>query len=49
MLESNTIDFWFTVGSTYTYLTASRLHEVEASSGIRFPMASLQRPRDSRR
>jgi 2-hydroxychromene-2-carboxylate isomerase len=36
MLESNTIDFWFTVGSTYTYLTASRLHEVEASSGIRF-------------
>jgi len=36
MSESSTIDFWFTVGSTYTYLTASRLHEVEASSGIHF-------------
>ena len=25
----STIDFWFTVGSTYTYLTVSRLHDVE--------------------
>ena len=36
MPESNTIDFWFTVGSTYTYLTASRLHHVEAATGLRF-------------
>jgi 2-hydroxychromene-2-carboxylate isomerase len=36
MSESKTIDFWFTVGSTYTYLTASRLHHVEAATGLRF-------------
>ena len=36
MSEGNTIDFWFTVGSTYTYLTASRLHTVEAATGLRF-------------
>jgi 2-hydroxychromene-2-carboxylate isomerase len=36
MSANNTIDFWFTVGSTYTYLTVSRLHGVEAASGIRF-------------
>ena len=36
MPANDTIDFWFTVGSTYTYLTVSRLHEVEAANGIRF-------------
>jgi len=36
MSANNAIDFWFTVGSTYTYLTVSRLHEVEAGRGIRF-------------
>jgi 2-hydroxychromene-2-carboxylate isomerase len=36
MSANDTIDFWFTVGSTYTYLTVSRLHEVEAATGIRF-------------
>ena len=36
MSADSTIDFWFTVGSTYTYLTVSRLHEVEAASGTRF-------------
>ena len=36
MSANDTIDFWFTVGSTYTYQTVSRLHEVEAASGIRF-------------
>jgi 2-hydroxychromene-2-carboxylate isomerase len=36
MSASNTIDFWFTVGSTYTYLTVSRLHKVEEASGIHF-------------
>ena len=30
------IDFWFTMGSTYTYLTVMRLREVEASSGVAF-------------
>jgi len=36
MSANNTIDFWFMVGSTYTYLTVSRLHEVEAATQIRF-------------
>ena len=36
MSADDTIDFWFMVGSTYTYLTVSRLHEVEAASQIRF-------------
>ena len=36
MSANNTIDFWFTVGSTYTYLTVSRLQKVEAASGTRF-------------
>ena len=30
------IDFWFTMGSTYSYLSAMRLAEVERASGIRF-------------
>src|SRR5215470_15050607 len=30
------IDFWFTMGSTYSYLSAMRLPEVERASGIRF-------------
>jgi 2-hydroxychromene-2-carboxylate isomerase len=36
MWANDTIDFWFTVGSTYTYLTVSRLNEIETASGIRF-------------
>jgi 2-hydroxychromene-2-carboxylate isomerase len=36
MSADNTIDFWFTVGSTYTYLTVSRLQQVEEATGIRF-------------
>jgi 2-hydroxychromene-2-carboxylate isomerase len=36
MSANGTIDFWFTVGSTYTYLTVSRLNEIETASGIRF-------------
>jgi 2-hydroxychromene-2-carboxylate isomerase len=36
MSSTDEIDFWFMVGSTYTYLTVSRLHQVEASTGIRF-------------
>lgn len=30
------IDFWFSVGSTYTYLTVMRLAEIERVSGIAF-------------
>ncbi len=30
------IDFWFSVGSTYTYLSVMRLAEVEQSSGVSF-------------
>lgn len=30
------IDFWFTMGSTYSYLSVSRLADVERSTGITF-------------
>ncbi len=30
------IDFWFSTGSTYTYLTVSRLQQVEKATGVRF-------------
>ena len=30
------IDFWFTMGSTYSYLSVMRLAELEASTGISF-------------
>ena len=36
MSASDEIDFWFTVGSTYTYLTVNRLASVEAATGVRF-------------
>jgi 2-hydroxychromene-2-carboxylate isomerase len=36
MAESPPIDFWFTMGSTYTYLTIMRLAEVEKGTGISF-------------
>ena len=36
MSEDQSIDFWFTTGSTYTYPTVSRLHKVEAASGVSF-------------
>jgi len=36
MASNEEIDFWFTVGSTYTFLRVSRLPEVEAATGIRF-------------
>jgi 2-hydroxychromene-2-carboxylate isomerase len=35
-MASDTIDFWFSTGSTYTYLTVSRLPEVAKASGVRF-------------
>ena len=30
------IDFWFSIGSTYTYLTVMRLAEVQRNTGIEF-------------
>ena len=36
MSANSTIDFWFMVGSTYTYLAVSRLQDVEAATQIRF-------------
>jgi len=30
------IDFWFSIGSTYTYLSVMRLAEVERTQGVRF-------------
>ena len=33
---SSDIDFWFSIGSTYTYLSVMRLPEVERSSGVTF-------------
>ena len=30
------IDFWFSIGSTYTYLTISRLNEVSTQEGLAF-------------
>ena len=31
-----TIDFWFSTGSTYTYLSVSRIERVAAAEGVRF-------------
>jgi len=36
MMASDQIDFWFTMGSTYSYLSVARLAEVERSQGISF-------------
>lgn len=30
------IDFWFSIGSTYTYLAVMRLAEIEQQTGVRF-------------
>jgi 2-hydroxychromene-2-carboxylate isomerase len=35
-MAASPVDFWFTMGSTYTYLTAMRLPAVERSQGISF-------------
>ena len=35
-MAADPIDFWFTMGSTYSYLSVMRLGEVQNSSGIRF-------------
>ncbi len=30
------MDFWFSVGSTYSYLTVMRLSQVERDTGVQF-------------
>ena len=35
-MAANHIDFWFTMGSTYSYLSVSRLADMERSTGITF-------------
>src|SRR6478736_1366825 len=35
-MTSDAIDFWFSTGSTYTYLTVSRLPAFAAAKGVRF-------------
>lgn len=35
-MPADHIDFWFTMGSTYSYLSVMRLVELQRSSGIRF-------------
>jgi len=36
MQSSDSIDFWFSVGSTYTYLTVARLDQIALSEGVTF-------------
>ena len=36
MAMAGPVDFWFTMGSTYTYLAVMRLPAVEKASGIQF-------------
>lgn len=36
MQNVDSIDFWFTVGSTYTYLTVARLDQIALSEGVSF-------------
>jgi 2-hydroxychromene-2-carboxylate isomerase len=35
-MTAPSIDFWFTMGSTYSYLSAMRLADIERASGISF-------------
>jgi 2-hydroxychromene-2-carboxylate isomerase len=36
LVRAKEIDFWFTMGSTYSYLTVMRLAEVESLTGVGF-------------
>jgi 2-hydroxychromene-2-carboxylate isomerase len=36
LMAADPVDFWFTMGSTYTYLSVMRLDDLQKSSGIRF-------------
>lgn len=35
-MTAGSIDFWFSIGSTYTYLTVMRLGEIEQRAGVKF-------------
>lgn len=35
-MSQSSIDFWFSIGSTYTYLTVMRLKALEEREGVRF-------------
>ena len=35
-MAQDSIDFWFSTGSTYTYLAVSRLEKVAAAERVRF-------------
>jgi 2-hydroxychromene-2-carboxylate isomerase len=35
-MPNDAIDFWFSTGSTYTYLTVSRLPDVAAATSVHF-------------
>ena len=35
-MASDAIDFWFSIGSTYTYLAVSRLPAIAKATGVRF-------------
>jgi 2-hydroxychromene-2-carboxylate isomerase len=35
-MQKRQIDFWFTMGSTYTYLTVMRINQVQRSHGVVF-------------
>ena len=35
-MAADHVDFWFTMGSTYSYLSVSRLADVERSTGVTF-------------
>jgi 2-hydroxychromene-2-carboxylate isomerase len=35
-MAGRSIDFWFTMGSTYTYLTVMRLPDIERTTGVSF-------------
>jgi len=35
-MAADPVDFWFSMGSTYTYLSVMRIDELQQSSGIRF-------------
>lgn len=35
-MAKDAIDFWFSTGSTYSYLTVSRIEQISAREGVRF-------------
>src|SRR4029078_2065552 len=51
-MAQSQIDFWFTMGSTYSFLSAMRLKDVEGSSGVSFrwrPFHLLVIPQEMKR